>query len=103
MNVSPPLCEMLADELPGFFPIHLKSPEVANVYAAEVLAFNEGAAGTDVRWAWDGLLEGTPDGYTLMQDGAIAVINGTKTPQEAADGLQNGLAEWLPAAQTCKK
>ena len=91
----------LANELPGFFPIHLEAPEVSNVHAGAFLALNEGAAGTDVRWAWDGLLDGTPDGYTLMQDGAIAVIKGEMTPQEAADALQNGLAEWLPAAQSC--
>ncbi len=95
--------KMLADELPGFFPIHLQAPEVSDPIAAEFLALNQGAAGTDVRWAWDGLLDGTPDGYTLMQDGAIAVINGTMTPQEAADALQNGLAEWLPGAQNCAK
>ncbi len=93
--------KMLADELPGFFPIHLQAPEVSDPHAAEFLALNEGAAGTDVRWAWDGLLEGTPDGYSLMQDNAIAVINGEMTPQEAADSLQAGLAEWLPAAQSC--
>ncbi len=98
---GPTFAKMLADQLPGFFPIHLQAPEVSNAHAAEFLALNKDAAGTDVRWAWDGLLEGTPDGYTLMQDGAIAVINGTMTPQEAADALQNGLAEWLPAAQTC--
>lgn len=100
---GPTFAKMLADELPGFFPIHLQAPVVENAHAAEFLAFNDGAAGTDVRWAWDGLLEGTPDGYSLMQDGAISVINGEMTPQEAADALQNGLAEWLPAAQSCPK
>jgi raffinose/stachyose/melibiose transport system substrate-binding protein len=98
---GPTFAKMLADELPGFFPIHLEAPEVSNPHAAEFLALNQDAAGTDVRWAWDGLLDGTPDGYTLMQDNAIAVINGEMTPQEAADGLQAGLAEWLPAAQSC--
>jgi raffinose/stachyose/melibiose transport system substrate-binding protein len=98
---GPTFAKLLADQLPGFFPIHLEAPEVANAHAAEFLALNKDAAGTDVRWAWDGLLDGTPDGYTLMQDGAISVINGELTPQEAADALQAGLAEWLPAAQTC--
>jgi len=98
---GPTFAKLRADQLPGFFPIHLEAPEVANAHAAEFLALNKDAAGTDVRWAWDGLLDGTPDGYTLMQDGAISVINGELTPQEAADALQAGLAEWLPAAQTC--
>lgn len=97
---GPTFAKLLADQLPGFFPIHLEAPVVENAYANEFLALNEGR-GTDVRWAWDGLLDGTPDGYTLMQDGAIAVIKGEKTAQEAADDLQNGLAQWLEAAQSC--
>lgn len=98
---GPTFAKLLANSLPGMFPIHLTAPEVDNVYAAEFLALNQGR-GTDVRWAWDGLLDGTPDGYTLMQDGTIAVIKGTKTAQEAADDLQNGLAQWLEAAKNCK-
>jgi raffinose/stachyose/melibiose transport system substrate-binding protein len=98
---GPDFAKLLADQLPGFFPIHLQAPEVANPHAAEFLALNADAAGTDVRWAWDGLLDGAPDGYTLMQDNTIAVAKGEITPQEAADALQAGLAEWLPAAQSC--
>jgi raffinose/stachyose/melibiose transport system substrate-binding protein len=98
---GPDFAKMLADQLPGFFPIHLQAPDVANVHAAEFLGLNADAAGTDVRWAWDGLLDGTPDGYSLMQDNSIAVIAGTMTPQEAADGLQEGLAQWLEGAQNC--
>ncbi len=92
---------LLANQLPGFFPIHQEAPEIENAHAAEFLALNEGAAGTDVRWAWEGLLDGTPDGYALMEANAVAVINGTMTPQEAADGLQEGLAQWFEPAQTC--
>jgi len=98
---GPEFAKLLADQLPGFFPIHLQAPEVSNPHAAEFLGLNATAAGTDVRWAWDGLLDGTPDGYTLMQDNAIAVIKGEMTAQEAADALQAGLAQWLPAAQSC--
>lgn len=98
---GPEFAKLLADQLPGFFPIHLQAPEVANAHANDFLAMNAGAAGTDVRWAWDGLLDGQPDGYTLMQDNTIAVAKGEMTPQEAADSLQAGLAEWLPAAQSC--
>jgi len=36
-----------------------------------------------------------------MQNGALAVIAGTMTPQEAADALQEGLAEWFEPAQNC--
>ena len=77
----------LANQLPGFFPISNTAPKIDNVHAAEFLALNEGA-GVDVRWAWEKLLDGSPDGYTLMQDNAIAVATGEMTAQEAADSLQ---------------
>jgi raffinose/stachyose/melibiose transport system substrate-binding protein len=91
---------LLANQLPGFFPITLEAPVLENAHAAEFLALNEGR-GLDVRWAWEGLLDGTPDGYTLMQDNTIAVANGSMTPQEAADSLQEGLATWFAPAQSC--
>jgi raffinose/stachyose/melibiose transport system substrate-binding protein len=91
---------MLAAQLPGFFPIRTVAPAVENPHAATFLALNEGA-GLDVRWAWEKLLDGAPDGYTLMQDNAIAVLNGQMTAQEAADALQEGLAQWFEPAQNC--
>jgi raffinose/stachyose/melibiose transport system substrate-binding protein len=91
---------MMANEMPGFFPIRTEAPAVENPVANAFLAFNEGA-GLDVRWAWEKLLDGQPDGYTLMQDNAIAVLNGDKTAQEAADALQEGLATWFEPAQNC--
>jgi len=97
---SDELPPLLADELPGFFPIQTKAPTINNEHANTFLALNEGR-GLDVRWAWPVLLDGDPDGYTLMQNGAVGIVNGTTTPQEAADALQEGLAQWLEAAQNC--
>lgn len=91
---------LLANQLPGFFPLHNEAPAIENAHAASFIALNEGR-GQDVRWAWEGLLAGTPDGYTLMQDHAIAALNGEETAQEAADALQAGLAEWFEPAQNC--
>ncbi|MBN1967076.1 MAG: extracellular solute-binding protein [Anaerolineae bacterium] len=92
--------QLLGDTLPGFFPISSNAITLENEHANAFLALNEGR-GLDVRWAWEGLLEGQPDGYSLMQNGALAVINGDMTPQEAADALQAGLAEWFEPAQMC--
>lgn len=91
----------LANELPGFFPISNNPPAPSNVHAAEFLKLNEGR-GQDIRLAWEKLLDGQPDGYTLMQDNAIAVLGGKATAQEAADALQAGLAEWYEPAKNCK-
>ncbi len=97
---TPEFATLMGDTLPGFFPISSNPVELSNAHANAFLALNEGA-NLDVRWAWEKLLDGAPDGYTLMQDGALAVIAGTMTPQEAADALQAGLAEWFEPAQTC--
>jgi raffinose/stachyose/melibiose transport system substrate-binding protein len=94
--------EALANELPGFFPMHREAPDIANEHARTFLALNEGR-GTDARFAWEKLREGSPDGYVLMQENAIAVLQGEKTPEEAADALQAGLAEWFEPAQTCRE
>ncbi len=98
--------ELLGNELPGFFPMHrgyadgLASHAIANEHANAFLLLNQGR-GTDVRFAWEKLRDGSPDGYVLMQDGAMAVLRGEQTPQEAADALQAGLAQWFEPAQEC--
>lgn len=66
-------------------------PDLENQRADTFLSLNAGR-GTDVRFAWEKLREGSPDGYTLMMKGAVAVINGEQTPEQAADALQAGLA-----------
>ena len=42
-----------------------------------------------------------PNGKDLMQTNTLAVILGKKTPQEAADALQDGLSQWFEPAQIC--
>ena len=93
--------EALANELPGFFPMQRETPEITNHHARAFLSLNEDRD-TDARFAWEKLREGSPDGYALMQDAALAVLEGEQTPQEAAEALQTGLAQWFDAAQTCR-
>lgn len=99
---TPEFGALLGNELPGFFPMHTQVPPLQNEHANTFLALNEGR-GTDVRLAWEKLRDGSPDGYTLMMDGAVAVANGEQTPQQAADALQAGLAQWFEPAKTCQK
>jgi raffinose/stachyose/melibiose transport system substrate-binding protein len=90
----------LANELPGFFPMQRETPPIENEHARAFLSLNQGR-GTDARLAWEKLREGTPDGYVLMQEGAVDVIQGQATAEEAAQALQEGLSEWYGPAQTC--
>lgn len=94
---SPEAAKVVGDQLPGFFPMILSSPKLDNPYANAFLSLNQGR-GLDVRWPWPSMMSGEPSGYNLMMDGAIAVLTGSMTPQQAADALQNGLARWYPPA-----
>lgn len=38
--------------------------------------------------------ERNASGYTLLNDGVVAVMKGEKTPQQAANALAEGLAQW---------
>ena len=97
---TPKAAELFSNELPGFFPMHKTVPEIRNQHANTFLRLNEGR-GTDMRWAYPKLQDGLPDGYSLMQDGAVKVLKGEINPQQAADGLQNGLAQWFEPARIC--
>jgi raffinose/stachyose/melibiose transport system substrate-binding protein len=97
---TPVFGELLGNEMPGFFPMHRAALELDNGHANDFLALNQDR-GTDIRFAWEMLRDGTPSGYDLMQEGALAILRGEQTPQEAADHLQAGLAEWFIPAQTC--
>jgi raffinose/stachyose/melibiose transport system substrate-binding protein len=90
---TPESGKMLGNGIPGFFPLHKTTVKLSNKHANEFLALNKGR-GKDVRFVWPELLAGSPSGYDLTQEGALAVAKGTMTPKQAADHLQNGLAKW---------
>ena len=82
----------------GFFPIASNAAKITDAHANAFLQMTK-ARPTDVRFVWPKLMSGKPSGYNLLQDGTIAVMTGKKRPQDAADDLQNGLAQWYaPAA-----
>jgi raffinose/stachyose/melibiose transport system substrate-binding protein len=82
------------------FPLNLKAPPLADSHGNDFLALNAIDNGrTDIRWPLPN--GGLPDGRTLMQDAALGVMQGNLTPQQAADHLQNGLAQWYLPAQQC--
>ena len=100
---TPQAAEMIANELPGYFPMQSLPPKIRNEHAKTFLAIVNKAVGVDVRWSLPMLGRGLPDGYSLMDNAAKAVLQGEMTPQQAANHLQRGLAEWFEPAQTCPK
>jgi raffinose/stachyose/melibiose transport system substrate-binding protein len=91
---------LLANELPGFFPMQRGLPALHDEHATTFLKWNE-SRGTDIRFAWEKLRDGSPDAYNLIMDNAVKVITGQVTPQQAAAALQAGLAKWYAPAQHC--
>jgi raffinose/stachyose/melibiose transport system substrate-binding protein len=82
----------------GFFPIASNAAKITDAHADAFLQMSKSLP-TDVRFVWPKLMNGKPSGYNLLQDGTIAVMTGKKSPQEAADDLQNGLAQWYAPAK----
>jgi branched-chain amino acid transport system substrate-binding protein len=97
---QPETAELFSNELPGHFPLHQKAPTLDNEHAKAFLDLKT-ERGTDIQWASEKLRAGLPDGQSLMLENTLAVIKGEKTPQEAANALQEGLAGWFEPAQRC--
>ena len=77
----------------GFYPMFNDAVSIQSTQSAELYALLT-ERGQDVRFVWPKLMSGSPSGYTLMNEGVISVMKGEKTPQEAADALAEGLAQW---------
>lgn len=102
---SPEFAELLGNNLPGFFPLTNEVPTLSDPIAADFMAFNESAAGVDIRFVWEKLLaapSGSVDAYTSLNNNVIAVLKDEKTPQEAADAFNADLAAWYEPAAGCK-
>jgi len=96
---TPEAAELFGNQLLGFFSMNTAAPhlEDAHAQAFQALASDQD---TDVSWA---INEGLPSGSKLMEIGALGVLHGEMTPQEAADQLQKGLAAWYEPAQICER
>jgi raffinose/stachyose/melibiose transport system substrate-binding protein len=101
---SSDFAELLGNNLPGFFPLTKGVPTLSDPIAADFMAFNDAAAGVDIRFVWEKLLaapSGNVDAYTSLNNNVIAVLKGEKTPQEAADAFNADLAAWYAPSASC--
>ncbi|MBM9537528.1 ABC transporter substrate-binding protein [Desulfobulbus alkaliphilus] len=97
---SPEAGKLMADLLPGFFPMHSVRPDLNNVHMQSFLDLSADRE-EDIRFVWDKLRDGEPDGYYLLEHLSLKVLNGRLTPRQAADALQSGLSQWFVPSQTC--
>ena len=90
---------LIAQQLPGFYPMHNETPTIVNEHAQLFLEFNQHYK-TDIRFVWGEIRDGDPSAYDISIQSSIDIMNNVITPKQAADNLQYGLASWyLPASQ----
>lgn len=92
--------QILGNLLPGFFPMHRQMPVLRDRHAESFFSLKTGR-GTDVRFVWEKLRDGTPDAYSVMQEAAVGVIRNSLTPLEAARRVQKALETWYEPARRC--
>lgn len=97
---TPEFATLLAEQLPGFFPMHKDVSEIKNEHARTFLRFNE-LYGTDSRFVWGRIRDGNPSAYEISLRSSIDVMNDVISPEQAAEKLQEGLSRWYEPAKRC--
>ncbi len=90
--------ELYANALPGFFPLAGHEVTLEDPLAQEFLSWR-GKCGSTIRPSYQILSRGTPNNELDLWNASAQVLNGTMTPEEAADMVQRGLASWYPPQQ----
>jgi raffinose/stachyose/melibiose transport system substrate-binding protein len=90
---SPEFATLYANAAPGFFPLIDQPVELENELAREIVAWRESCEPT-IRSTYQILSRGTPNLENETWTASANVVNGTETPQAAAERLQQGLDSW---------
>jgi raffinose/stachyose/melibiose transport system substrate-binding protein len=90
--------EIYANALPGFFPLANVEVSLTDPIAQEFISWRSECEST-IRSAYQILSRGTPNNENDLWNASAQVLNGTMTPQEAADMVQTGLDSWYKPAQ----
>ena len=90
---SPEFAKVYSDSLPGFYSMQTQPVPVTNPLAQQFLAFRQECKST-MRSTYQMLSRGTPNLENEVWVESANVINGTETPEQAAQKLQKGLDSW---------
>ncbi|MCF3641251.1 ABC transporter substrate-binding protein [Rhizobium sp. TRM95111] len=90
---SPEFADMYANSLPGFFSLNSTAVKMADPLAQEFVSWREKCKPT-IRSTYQILSRGTPNLENETWLESANVINGTDTPEVAAEKLQKGLDSW---------
>ena len=95
---SPEFADLYANSLPGFFSLNKTAVKMADPLAQEFVSWRENCEST-IRSTYQILSRGTPNLENETWVHSANVINGTETPQAAAEELQKGLDSWYKPAK----
>ncbi len=95
---TPEFAELYANALPGFFSLSSHQVNVSDPLAAEFVGWREDCEST-IRSAYQILSRGTPNNENDLWNASAQVLNGTLSPQEAAEMVQQGLESWYEPQQ----
>jgi raffinose/stachyose/melibiose transport system substrate-binding protein len=95
---SPEFAEIYANALPGFFSLNPTPVKMQDPLAQEFVSWRDKCKST-IRSTYQILSRGTPNLENETWIESANVINGTDTPEVAAEKLQKGLDSWYKPAK----
>ncbi|WP_054311760.1 ABC transporter substrate-binding protein [Mesorhizobium sp. 1M-11] len=95
---SPEFATIYANALPGFFSLNSTAVKMEDPLAQEFVSWREKCKPT-IRSTYQVLSRGTPNLENETWVESANVINGTDTPEVAAEKLQKGLDSWYKPAK----
>ncbi|MGB3643791.1 MAG: ABC transporter substrate-binding protein [Mesorhizobium sp.] len=95
---SPEFASIYANALPGFFSLNSTPVKMEDPLAQEFVSWRDKCKST-IRSTYQILSRGTPNLENETWVESANVINGTETPQQAAEKLQKGLDSWYKPAK----
>ena len=95
---SAEFAQIYSNALPGFFSLSNHTVELSDPLAQEFVSWRQ-ECHSSIRPAYQILSRGTPNFDSATYGAAAAAIKGSKTPEEVAKDLQDGLASWYAPQQ----
>ncbi len=90
---TPEFATLYANALPGFFPLSKHQVKIKDPVAQEFISWRNKCSST-IRNSYQILSRGTPNMENDLWNSSVQVLNGTMTPKEAAQKVQDGLSKW---------
>src|SRR6185295_14769041 len=95
---SPEFANIYANALPGFFPLSNAKVELKDKVAQEFVSWR-GQCKSSIRNSYQILSRGTPNLENELWNVSAQVLNGTMTPEAAAQQAEDGLKKWYQPHQ----